>query len=242
MFKKWDCDNCKTSKSSSKGRIGKDGPPGIPGDRFGGKTIEIGPSTNLRYFDKITTDGAIMTWADFGFTSGNSTPQNDLYRAYIQPNFDLYKDLNENNHKTWNHLAFVPGQEILISKTASPYCSIEVKVIKFSSELDISNNEYFYTLDFKIIPETTQDANCDNAKWNQTTESLISLSGAVGVKGDQGEKGDTGPKGSTGPQGPQGYIGLTGNDGPIGNQGLRGFQGPHKALKDHKDYKVMMDR
>ena len=62
MFKKWDCNNCKTSKSSSKGRIGKDGPPGIPGDRFGGKTIEIGPSTNLRCFDKLTADGIIMTW------------------------------------------------------------------------------------------------------------------------------------------------------------------------------------
>ena len=226
MFKKWDCNNCKTSKSSSKGRIGKDGPPGIPGDRFGGKTIEIGPSTNLRCFDKITTDGIIGTWGNFGFTSGNSRPQNDLYRAYIQPNFDLYKDLNENNHKTWNHLAFVPGQEILISKTASPYCSIEVKVIKFSSELDISNNEYYYTLDFKIIPETNQDTDCVNAEWNQTTESLISLSGAVGVKGDQGEKGDTGPKGIQGPQGPQGYIGLTGNTGPIGYRGFRGFQGP----------------
>ena len=113
MFKKWVCNNCKTSKSSSKGRIGKDGPPGIPGDRFGGKTIEIGPSTNLRCFDKITTDGIIGTWGNFGFTSGNSRPQNDLYRAYIQPNFDLYKDLNENNHKTWNRYTAVIGSVIL---------------------------------------------------------------------------------------------------------------------------------
>ena len=236
--KKWDNCGCHSG-------IGKDGKIGNHGERFGSKTIAINASGHC--FDKLTADGIIMTWANFGFNaSGNTQPRDNIYRAYIQPNIDIYSDIDLNDVSTWTSLSYRASQKIIISQLSSTSCAIEVEIINFNNKIKKYNDDYYLELDFKIIEETLQDTDCYNVEWDQTSISYISLTGETGHKGIKGDTGGTGlqgpqgnkglqgnrgPKGlqgPQGPQGPQGFMGLTGNviRGPKGIQGPQGPQGP----------------
>ncbi len=210
--KKWDNCGCHSG-------IGKDGKIGNHGERFGSKTIAINASGHC--FDKLTADGIIMTWANFGFNaSGNTQPRDNIYRAYIQPNIDIYSDIDLNDVSTWTSLSYRASQKIIISQLSSTSCAIEVEIINFNNKIKKYNDDYYLELDFKIIEETLQDTDCYNVEWDQTSISYISLTGETGHKGIKGDIGDTGP------QGPQGNKGLQGNRGPKGLQGPQGPQGP----------------